>query len=1015
MKKTRRISAVIIAVISIVCLMAISASAAISCSSYYVFMNETENYKVGQIANIPSSRYTADLASSDYGVQNTYTYSFSDSSMVKVSGEKVTFVKEGTLTLTIKHNQKFERTGKTSSHTDTIKINVSTEPIQTTNIKLDSGAFSGGKEFPAFTVVNDENCYVEEATFYKEMADYYVGDKLPSYRAGTTINYVSITLKPKAGYFFGWGGTNDGKKHESNVYTVEYKGKKYVPNVVHDKINNELHVYVDVTFEEGEIYATTFKDLDAPYHCGPLDKTVTTNSDVELVSVKYTMFGKELTEFKKGDTVGITVRVKSKDSKNTFNANGYAYWVEQKMNSVNTKLISSTEAEYTFSYKVDAIESQIIKWADFTMPGVFADEPLPTNAFSATDGIVVKSVTWTPNDAKADANKEYTVKIEFGKKDEFVYASDFAEQGVVSINGEKAKFVNETSSGGGVKGKFETTKYYAEATFKPTVVVNAGTTGTTTETVTGTVTGTYVSGTIVSGTTTPEFRIDITYNNKEVTAEKGEKVILDFTHNMDLMLCSNINYQWYKAEGPVYGTGEAVEGGHKKQLEAHTYEIGTDYYYCIMTCKFDDSEYTSDFSDSPIVKVTVTESTAKDFKVFAVGETEIVTKDGNFTLKLGVEGQGKQDVTYVWRPCNEDGSFDVEDYKYYVIGETDTLNYYINVNEVNVPHYFLGAASIYGGDGSVIFKVTYVPEYEEDEEEYPEEKFNLIADGEQEVIIYSWEEKVTLKAKVTGTEKLADFQWFRCDKKGKTIGTPLSMGETVTVGPIPKEDMMTPYYYRCTAMIGNTAKSIIFEVLLAPKGIEEEYVFPFTDVKESDWFYDAVAGAHQMGLINGKSETEYKPNDNMTYAEAVKLAVCMNILYNGGNPAEDIGNGTDVWFSTYMTYALDNGIIDEDLTSKANEKITRKEYVYIFSKALPSEAFEAKNEIPSGTIPDVKNEKLAQDKAVYTFYRAGILSGVDSKGTFLPSDNIKRSEVAAILIRMMDSGARVDAPTELGE
>ena len=47
-----------------------------------------------------------------------------------------------------------------------------------------------GKEFSAFTVVNDENCYVEEATFYKEMADYYVGDKLPSYSAGTTIDLL---------------------------------------------------------------------------------------------------------------------------------------------------------------------------------------------------------------------------------------------------------------------------------------------------------------------------------------------------------------------------------------------------------------------------------------------------------------------------------------------------------------------------------------------------------------------------------------------------------------------------------------------------------------------------------------------------------------------------------------------------------------------------------------------------------------------------------------------------------
>lgn len=992
MKKIGKFLALLISVISLISIMTVAVSAA-------------KTVSVGQSIELPKS-----------GKRNDYSpaldfFEASDDSIVSITSVyHATFKKEGTVTITGVWKQwdgenPVPKTG--TYYNETFNV-VGSVPVQTTNIKLDSGTFSGGKEFPAFTVPDDASYYVEEATFYKEMVDYYVGDKLPSYAAGTTVNNVVITLKPKAGYFFGWGGQNDGKSYKSTVYTVEYKGKKYTPYVVHDQANSEMTVYLDVTFEEGQFYAFNVKDLDAPYHYGPLDKTVTVSDSLQLVSVKYTMFNKELTDVRKGDTVGITVRVKTKDPKNTFNADGYAYWSEQKMKSVNTKLISSTEAEYTFKYTVDAIDSQTIKWADFTIPGVYADSALMTNAFTSTDGVVVKSVAWTPNDEKADANKEYTVKIEFEKKDEFVYASDFAEQGVVSINGEKAKLIVDVKT----QGKFSTSKYYAEATLKPTVVVNSGTPGTG-SVVTGTPGegGGVIGGVIVK----PDFRIDIIYNDNDITAEKGEKVVLDFTHNMDLMLCSNINYQWYKAEGPVYGTGEMVEGGHEKQLAAHTYELGTDYYYCIMTCTFDDSKYTSDFSDSPIVKVTVTESTAKDFKVFPVGETEIVTKDGNFTLKLGVEGQGKQNVAYAWRPCNEDGSFDAEDHKYYVIGETDTLNYYINVNEVNVPHYFLGTASIYGGNGSVIFKVTYKPEYKEDEEEYPEEKFNLVADGKQEIIIYSWEEKVTLKAKVTGTEKLADFQWFRCDKDGNSIGTPLSMGDKVTVGPIPKEDMMVPYYYRCTAMIGNTAKSIIFEVLLAPMGVEEEYVFPFTDVKESDWFYSAVAGAHKMGLVNGKTETEYKPNDNMTYAEAVKLAVCMNILYNGGNPAEDIKNGKDVWFSTYMDYALDNGIIDEDLTPKANEKITRKEYVYIFSKALPAEAFAEKNNIPADSIPDVKEDKFSQNRAIYMFYRAGILSGVDAKGTFNPSDNIKRSEVAAILIRMMDPTARVAAPKELGK
>ena len=46
----------------------------------------------------------------------------------------------------------------------------------------------------------------------------------------------------------------------------------------------------------------------------------------------------------------------------------------------------------------------------------------------------------------------------------------------------------------------------------------------------------------------------------------------------------------------------------------------------------------------------------------------------------------------------------------------------------------------------------------------------------------------------------------------------------------------------------------------------------FTDVSTSDWFYNDVKSAVALGLINGKSATSYAPNDNLTYAEAIKLA-----------------------------------------------------------------------------------------------------------------------------------------------
>ena len=133
----------------------------------------------------------------------------------------------------------------------------------------------------------------------------------------------------------------------------------------------------------------------------------------------------------------------------------------------------------------------------------------------------------------------------------------------------------------------------------------------------------------------------------------------------------------------------------------------------------------------------------------------------------------------------------------------------------------------------------------------------------------------------------------------------------------------------------------------------------------------------------------------------------MNILYNGGDPNTDISVGKDVWYSTYMNYALEHGIIDNDLSSRQGETITRSEYVYIFSKALPAEAFEEINTISVGSIPDVPKGNTAEEKAIYKFYRAGIVLGTDEKGTFKPNSNISRAEVATILVRMMDTSYRV--------
>ena len=182
----------------------------------------------------------------------------------------------------------------------------------------------------------------------------------------------------------------------------------------------------------------------------------------------------------------------------------------------------------------------------------------------------------------------------------------------------------------------------------------------------------------------------------------------------------------------------------------------------------------------------------------------------------------------------------------------------------------------------------------------------------------------------------------------------------------------------------------------------------FTDVNPGDWFYEHVKRAVETGLVDGKTDTTYNPYDNLTYAEAVKLAACMHKKASTGSDAFTQGSP---WYQVYVDYAKAKGIITKDYVW--NGKATRAGYMEIFARALPATVgaggvppLTAINSVPDGSIPDVPVTH-PQAAAIYKLYRAGILDGVDSAFNCNPGANIRRSEVAAILTRMMNADARL--------
>ena len=175
----------------------------------------------------------------------------------------------------------------------------------------------------------------------------------------------------------------------------------------------------------------------------------------------------------------------------------------------------------------------------------------------------------------------------------------------------------------------------------------------------------------------------------------------------------------------------------------------------------------------------------------------------------------------------------------------------------------------------------------------------------------------------------------------------------------------------------------------------------FSDVRDADWFGSYVADAYNMGIIRGKSESIFDPGGRVTLGEAVTLAARLrSIYYTGGAGFLE----TAPYYDAYAEYALLHGIIDSH--GDYGAPVSRGRFAEMMCKTLPPDALTGINEIPDFGICDVPSDSAAGE-AVYTLYRAGVLSGADRYGTFFANSYMTRAEACAVMVRMAFPAARV--------
>lgn len=190
----------------------------------------------------------------------------------------------------------------------------------------------------------------------------------------------------------------------------------------------------------------------------------------------------------------------------------------------------------------------------------------------------------------------------------------------------------------------------------------------------------------------------------------------------------------------------------------------------------------------------------------------------------------------------------------------------------------------------------------------------------------------------------------------------------------------------------------------------------FADVPAGAWYYDNVAALYELGLTDGQSASRFGAQSSVTLAEAMSFTARVHSAYYLGDaaagPAQYEAPG-QAWYAPYVQYLKDSGVVDARFDALLTRPATRAQVAYLLARVLPVTEFDGRNADlvltahNSGRyIADVTSATPCAAE-ILDLYRWGIAAGSDNRGSFRPAGTISRSELAAMLTRLVDPELRV--------
>ncbi|WP_054026397.1 alpha-amylase family glycosyl hydrolase [Bacillus sp. FJAT-28004] len=204
--------------------------------------------------------------------------------------------------------------------------------------------------------------------------------------------------------------------------------------------------------------------------------------------------------------------------------------------------------------------------------------------------------------------------------------------------------------------------------------------------------------------------------------------------------------------------------------------------------------------------------------------------------------------------------------------------------------------------------------------------------------------------------------------------------------------------------IGGTLKGevITAEVFHFSKYAVLEYDKSFTDVPASHWANTAIKSLAAKHIVSGINETQFAPQANVTRAEFTAM-----LIRALGEKAEGTASYSDVeagkWYSAYVATASKLGLIKgrSDTKFAPNETISREEMAVLIMRAYEvRKGTAAASAAEEATFTDRSQISKWAEASVAAAAKLGLVEGRENE-TFVPKGKMTRAESAQVIYKLL--------------